>query len=393
MAINKVKYGETTLIDLTGTTATSNTILQGYGAYGKDGVWIDGIAKQIAVNPLSVTENGTYRAATGNAYNPVTVNVPSPDFIVTLTKNSNDEWEPDCTFAEAKAAYDAGKNIMSYAGIEYITNIAYNEEYDAFFYIVNIVGTNVDSYQYKWSVEGVEPSFYTKYYQTAGSTATPSDVLSGKSFYNSSGRQTGTIATKSSSDLTVSGATVTVPAGYYSSAASKSVATGSATTPATTITANPTISVNSSGLITATTSTSKSITPTVVAGYVSSGIVGTVNVSGSKTQQLTTKGATTYTPSATNQTIASGTYLTGTQTIAGDADLVASNIKAGVNIFNVVGTFTSDATATAEDIVSGETAYVNGREIEGTLIVNKYYTGSSAPSSSLGNDGDIYLQS
>lgn len=132
MAINKVKYGETTLIDLTGTTATSNTILQGYGAYGKDGVWIDGVAKQntgmesvtqdqegfvvldddegnqIAVNPLSVTENGTYRAAIGNAYNPVTVNVPSPDFIVTLTKNSNDEWEPDCTFAEAKAAYVNG---------------------------------------------------------------------------------------------------------------------------------------------------------------------------------------------------------------------------------------------------------------------------------------------
>lgn len=404
MAINKVKYGETTLIDLTGTTATSNTILQGYGAYGKDGVWIDGIAKQntgmesvtqdqegfvvldddegnqIAVNPLSVTENGTYTAATGNAYNPVTVNIPSPDFIVTLTKNSNDEWEPDCTFAEAKAAYDAGKTIMSYAGIEYITNIAYNEELDAFFYVVNILGTNVDSYQYKWSAEGIEPSFYTKYYQTARSNATPSDVLSGKSFYNSSGRQTGTIATKSSSDLTVSGATVTAPAGYYSTAASKSVATGSATTPATTITANPTISVNSSGLITATTSTSQSITPTVVAGYVSSGIVGTVNVSGSKTQQLTTKGATTYTPSTTAQTIASGTYLTGTQTISGDANLVAENIKKDVSIFGVTGTleeggrkkFYATIVDTATYPTGGHSTYcyVTYPDVSGT----KYYT-------------------
>lgn len=397
MAINKVKYGETTLIDLTGTTATSNTILQGYGAYGKDGVWIDGIAKQntgmesvtqdqegfvildddegnqIAVNPLSVTENGTYRAATGSAYNPVTVNVPSPDFIVTLTKNSNDEWEPDCTFAEAKAAYNAGKNIMSYAGIEYITNIAYNEEYDAFFYIVNIVGTDVDSYQYRWSAEGIEPSFYTKYYQTAGATATPSDVLSGKSFYNSTGRQTGTIATKSSSDLTVSGATVTAPAGYYSSAASKSVATGSATTPATTITANPTISVNSSGLITATTSASQSITPTVVAGYVSSGIVGTVNVSGSKTQQLTTKGATTYTPSTTAQTIASGTYLTGTQTISGDSNLVAENIKKDVTIFGVTGTAEAEPSLVARTVTPNlstqEVTPTKGEIIE-TLISN-----------------------
>jgi len=52
---------------------------------------------------------------------------------------------------------------------------------------------------------------------------------------------TGNITSKSSSDLTASGATVTAPAGYYPSAASKSVASGSATTPATSITANPTI--------------------------------------------------------------------------------------------------------------------------------------------------------
>ena len=115
-------------------------------------------------------------------------------------------------------------------------------------------------------------------------------------------------------------------------------AAGSATTPATTITANPTISVSSGGLITATASASQSITPTVVAGYVSAGTAGTVTVSGSNTQQMTTKGATTYTPTTTNQTIASGTYLTGTQTISGDANLVAENIKKDVVIFGVTGT-------------------------------------------------------
>ena len=42
MAINKVEYAGRTLIDLTDTTATAEELLTGYGAYRKDGVWIDG---------------------------------------------------------------------------------------------------------------------------------------------------------------------------------------------------------------------------------------------------------------------------------------------------------------------------------------------------------------
>lgn len=44
MARNKIVFFDETLIDLTGTTATADKILTGYGAYGKDGVWMDGTA-------------------------------------------------------------------------------------------------------------------------------------------------------------------------------------------------------------------------------------------------------------------------------------------------------------------------------------------------------------
>lgn len=50
-----------------------------------------------------------------------------------------------------------------------------------------------------------------------------------------------------------------------------------------------------------------------------------------------TKGAETFTPNTQDQTISSGRWLTGTQTIKGDANLVASNIKSGVSIFGVNG--------------------------------------------------------
>lgn len=51
------------------------------------------------------------------------------------------------------------------------------------------------------------------------------------------------------------------------------------------------------------------------------------------------KAAATITPGTTDTTIASGQYLTGVQTIKGDANLTASKIRQGVSIFGVAGTY------------------------------------------------------
>lgn len=79
---------------------------------------------------------------------------------------------------------------------------------------------------------------------------------------------------------------------------------------------------------------------TAVAGDVLSGKYFYTSA-GVKTQgTITSKAAQTYTPSTSDQTISSGQYLSGTQTILGDANLRPINIAKGVRIFNVLGTFT-----------------------------------------------------
>lgn len=138
----------------------------------------------------------------------------------------------------------------------------------------------------------------------SGVTAEAGDVRKGKIFVNSTGTPVnGTLAVRTISDVTTSGAQVIIPNGIYDSSVQKSVTTATQAT--------PTISVSSSGLITASCTQSS--------GY----------VSGS-------------TKSATLQ-------LSSSQ----DADFIASNIKNGVNIFGVTGNYNGDissCTLTANDV-------------------------------------------
>ena len=417
----------------------------------------------------SISANGSGIDVT--EYAAVNVAVPSSEqnFVIHISENASTHlWEPDCTWADVLAAYNAGKNIVLYAGngIDYYVGIAFGlditlNSLSSITYEVDVVLTDpeqdedflVDQKFFIFSANGVVPSEAYIYYDTTLADAVAADLADGKIAYGANGRIVGTAGAKTSSDLVVSGATVTAPAGHYASDASASVASGtegtptatkgtvssnsitvtpsvtntagyisggthsgtgvtvsaselvsgtkaitdsgttdvtnyasasvaagSATTPATTVTANPTISVNSStGLITATASATKSVTPTVSAGYVSSGTAGTITVSGSNTSQLSTQAGATITPTKSQQTaVASGKYTTG--------NVLVAAIPAAYQDVTAV-------TAAAGDVVSGkDIVNSSGTVVHGSLVIQHYYTGSSAPSSATGANGDVYLQ-
>lgn len=114
--------------------------------------------------------------------------------------------------------------------------------------------------------------------------------------------------------------------------------------------ATPSITVNSSGLITATA--------TQTAGYVSAGTKST-------TKQLAFQAAKTITPTTVSQTaVSSGYYTGGNITVAGDSNLVAGNIKNGVSIFGVRGNYSGNTGGTSmEDNIVNRTltSYTNDR--------------------------------
>lgn len=105
------------------------------------------------------------------------------------------------------------------------------------------------------------------------------------------------------------------------------------------------------------------ITPETPSISVSSGGLITASANGkSVTQQLTTKSTTTITPGTSSKTaVSSGTYATGTITVAGDADLVADNIRAGKEIFGVTGS-----------------SWAGNLTFSGTYATSNYYTAAGS---------------
>ena len=68
----------------------------------------------------------------------------------------------------------------------------------------------------------------------------------------------------------------------------------------------------------------------------------------------------------------------------------------GVSKFVYEGSTKFDLTAdtvAADKLLEGVTAHnAAGNQVTGTVVVNYYYTGTTDPASSLGNNGDIYFK-
>ena len=197
--------------------------------------------------------------------------------------------------------------------------------------------------------------------QTTG-TATAPDILDGKTAWVNGAQVTGSMPDNGAvtKEMTA-GETYTIPAGYHNGSGTVTAPTVASETPGTAVAgdirqgktawvdgeqltgtvpdveaATPTISVSPEGLITAQTEQT--------AGYVA-------EATKAASQQLQTLGAQTITPGAQDKTIQSNVYLTGTQTIQGDAALVPDNIKDGVSIFGVEGTYDGQQTSFAIPLV------------------------------------------
>ena len=121
---------------------------------------------------------------------------------------------------------------------------------------------------------------------------------------------------------------------------------------------------------------------------------------------VTKKSAATYTPGTSDQSIASGQYLSGTQTIKGDANLVAGNIKSGVSIFGVTGTYTGGGSSGGSGnnnveayAVTSTNPSVSFKTASGTIKIWGYGTISSSSgwggttTSLIAFDGNKYYKS
>lgn len=190
---------------------------------------------------------------------------------------------------------------------------------------------------------------------TSDATATSNDIIDGKTAYVKGLKVTGSIQSKAASNYTPTQEDQIISSGQY--LAGNQTIKGDINLDPKNIKAGVVLFNNRGTFTSDATATDSDIIDGKTA-YVNGNLI-----EGS----ITSKPAAIYTPSSKNQIIAAKQYLAGNQTIEGDPNLIAANIKNGVNIFGITGTHAgaselTEATATNGDIKSGKIAYGNNGE-------------------------------
>ena len=177
------------------------------------------------------------------------------------------------------------------------------------------------------------------------------------------------ITRRDSTDLSASGATVSVPSGYYASAASKAVASGTAGTPTATkgAVSNHSISVtpsvtNTTGYITGSTKTGTAVT-----------VTASELVSGSETK--TANGTYDVTNLAEIVVDVSGG---GAGLTVGTATATPLTASASISFTGLSGEPTSFYLVSSSDLATGAAPYkVNAVVFDGTNVIGQYITNTS----------------
>ena len=217
-------------------------------------------------------------------------------------------------------------------------------------------------------------------------TVTANTMLNGITSLKNDGTDiTGNIASKTSSDLSVNGATVTAPAGNYASSASASVASGTAGTPTATkgTVSNHAISVtpsvtNTTGYITGGTKTGTAVSVSaseLVSGTKSISSSGTTDVTNYASASVAAGSATTPATTVTANpsiSVSSGGLITATTSATKS---VTPTVSSGFVSSGTAGTITVSGSNTSQLSTQGAQTIHPSAE-EQSISGNVYLTGA-----------------
>ena len=257
MAISKLILNGEVQMDVTSNTNVASNMLNGVIGTKNDGT--------------QVTGNIASKSSSDLTASGATVTAPAGYYSASASKSVTTMTLPTTTSTGATSGYTLKATLDRSTSDRYL-NIAPGYNSAGGYYKINKVANG--SVTAPSSISGTSATVstgtntltLTKSVSVTPNVTTAGYISSGTAG-NSSISLTASINTRSSSDLTVSGATVTAPAGYYSSSASKSVASGTAGTPTATkgtvsnhaVTVTPSVT-NTTGYITGSTKTGTAVT-------------------------------------------------------------------------------------------------------------------------------------